>query len=153
MSPAVYLCSIPKKNGERGGEEIFVKNTMSTFQRNWIVNLFEMKSGELNWIVNWMEMKDWWLNWIVNWVLMRCASQIIEFELNPNTWSESELGRESKKAESQHLWPPSNIFHFHNMKNSTMHSKGQRNNFISNTKLHFDITLDIARVEEKFCIH
>ena len=62
-----------------------------------------MKVGELNWIVNWIEMKYWWLNWIVNWVLMQWASRRIEFELNPNTLSESELSRESKKAESLHL--------------------------------------------------
>ena len=58
------------------------KNTMSTVQRNWIVNWFDMKFGELNRIVNWIEMKCWWLNWIVNWLSFWCNVHLEELNLN-----------------------------------------------------------------------
>ena len=47
---------------------------------------------KLSWVVNWMEMRNWRTNWIANWVSMQWVFWRIEFELNPNTLSESELG-------------------------------------------------------------
>ena len=104
ISSCIRNIVYPTRMG-RGAERWYLsKNTMFTVQRNWIVNWFVIKFGELNWIVNWIEMICWWLNWIVNWVLMQWASCRIEFELNSNTLSESELSRESRKAESLQLW-------------------------------------------------
>mgnify|MGYP001798689419 CR=1 FL=1 len=114
------------------------------------MNWFEIKFGELNWIVNWIEMKYWWWNWIVNQVSMQWASWRIEFELNLNTLSESELSCESKNAESLHLCHA--VYSNQNIKRTISPSTFDMVGLKWLVAARFDLILMLLTISEKTCL-